>query len=708
MGTVVGTVEDCREMFEGSAQTRITPFSSSNQIGNPVAYKLVRVSGDGRLVPATDEEILEVNDADMHIVSDACQTVDYLATDEENLEVSQKNMHIASDACQTVGYLATDEENLEANETNMHIASDACQTVGYLATDEENLEANETNMHIASDSCETVCYLSAEGMPSGLSQFENSEAMNSGLLQSDNVPPYIDQYNGEMLQKVEQDERLGNVHGSQMPSTPSDANIQCSNEDTFNKEDQVHHVALLQEPISLSSNVENECNMNQPDMIEPCSNAAASPKETALSVTAQKPDFSRVRGDICLDNLPIKALQETFRATFGRETTVKDKTWLKRRIAMGLINSCDVPATNLTIKDNKLVGNQEKSNVMTNVISKDMGDDVRAAKPKDAPSSIDHVNASDHYYASEDYSSEQRAAKRVRKPTRRYIEELSETDEKQQNDKSMIPSKDQRLSEKPEVRSISVSSGKRVAVTRMVSLAGSEIEVPYVSHVRRSRPRENIMALMDCHSSCLENRASPAESNFSLTPSQLNNEVVKQDLVVKSASRPVQKEVATSHKNNEEPILSEVDQDTEPEHIDSSGNSSDDNNNMDVTIMQGGALRRKHHRAWTLSEVTKLVEGVSKYGAGKWSEIKKHSFSSYSYRTSVDLKDKWRNLLKASFAQSPSNSMGSLKKHGSMHIPMQILSRVRELVEKQSLVPPVSKVGGDSNRRERETRSDIL
>ena len=44
MGTVVGNVEDCREMFEGSAaQTRITPFSSTNQIKNPVAYKLVRV-----------------------------------------------------------------------------------------------------------------------------------------------------------------------------------------------------------------------------------------------------------------------------------------------------------------------------------------------------------------------------------------------------------------------------------------------------------------------------------------------------------------------------------------------------------------------------------------------------------------------------------------------------------------------------------------
>jgi hypothetical protein len=50
------------------------------------------------------------------------------------------------------------------------------------------------------------------------------------------------------------------------------------------------------------------------------------------------------------------------------------------------------------------------------------------------------------------------------------------------------------------------------------------------------------------------------------------------------------------------------------------------------------AFTRKHHRAWTLCEVMKLVDGVALHGAGKWSEIRKLAFSSYSYRTSVDLK----------------------------------------------------------------------
>ncbi|XP_056850478.1 uncharacterized protein LOC108828316 isoform X1 [Raphanus sativus] len=561
--TVVGTVEDCREMFDVSAQT---PFSSTNQIGNPVAYKLVRVAGDGRLVPATDEEILEVNETDTH----ACLTFDYLPAQ------------------------------------------------------------------------------------------ETSQVINLGLLRSDNVEPSTDQvssqsdYGEELLQKVEQDDRLV------MVSTPPDANIRCCNENNMFDEDQVHHD---HEPLPFSSDVQKGCDSNT---VEPCSDAASSPKETALPPAAGKPDFSLVRGEICLNNLPIKALQETFRATFGRETTVKDKTWLKRRITMGLTKSFDVPTTDLTIKDNKLVGSQHKAN--------DVGDDVRATSLKEAPSS-----------SAEDLSGEERAAKRVRKPTRRYIEELSETDEKQITDKSVLfPSKHQRLSEKSEVRSVSVSSGKRVTVTRVVPLGGSEVEVPYVSHVRRSRPRENVMALMECHTSCLEAKASAVENNL------LNSEVVSPGSVVKSASGPIQIEFATSHNNNNEEVhvLTEVDQDMELDHVDSSGNSSDDYNNTSAPTMQGGGLRRKHHRAWTLSEVTTLVEGVSKYGAGKWSEIKKLSFSSYSHRTSVDLKDKWRNLLRASFAQNPSNSMGSFKKHGSMHIPMEILLQVRELAEKQSLVPP--------------------
>lgn len=48
--------------------------------------------------------------------------------------------------------------------------------------------------------------------------------------------------------------------------------------------------------------------------------------------------------------------------------------------------------------------------------------------------------------------------------------------------------------------------------------------------------------------------------------------------------------------------------------------------------------RRKHHRLWTITEVRNLIEGVSQYGVGRWSRIKKVFFSASAHRTSVDLK----------------------------------------------------------------------
>lgn len=80
----------------------------------------------------------------------------------------------------------------------------------------------------------------------------------------------------------------------------------------------------------------------------------------------------------------------------------------------------------------------------------------------------------------------------------------------------------------------------------------------------------------------------------------------------------------------------ELEKDVELKDNDSSGNNSD-GNVVTVPTAKGG-MRRKHHRPWTLSEVLKLVEGVGRYGAGRWSEIKRIAFASYSYRTSVDLK----------------------------------------------------------------------
>ncbi|KAH6833365.1 hypothetical protein C2S53_007170 [Perilla frutescens var. hirtella] len=92
--------------------------------------------------------------------------------------------------------------------------------------------------------------------------------------------------------------------------------------------------------------------------------------------------------------------------------------------------------------------------------------------------------------------------------------------------------------------------------------------------------------------------------------------------------------------------------------------------------------RRKHHRLWTISEVRKLIEGVSQYGVGRWSRIKKLFFSASAHRTSVDLKDKWRNLLKASGMQEQGSQTQQGEKKRNMAwrpLPKSILGRVCEL-----------------------------
>ncbi|KAI9161352.1 hypothetical protein LWI28_016618 [Acer negundo] len=392
---------------------------------------------------------------------------------------------------------------------------------------------------------------------------------------------------------------------------------------------------------------------------------------------------------------------ELVEATFGRETTVKDKQWLKRRITMGLTNSCDVSTSSFVIKDNKLVNKDKEEN------RNNLGSDSAKAPAvrtvndncKDSPINCsdqieNHQIASgerlrnssiDDDFGAEDLNTEERAAKRVRKPTRRYIEELSEVESKEHSGKSIASTKNAGL------RQISIKSNVRpFKMARMDSFGGSGVEVPYVCRVRRSRPRKNVMALMGFHPIGMGVAATLVKKAIVVHNTQPNNESGDEALKARSAPEQIQQPVTAEPEKDKQ--LSAVDsieqgQNVEPKHIDPSGDTSDENV---VTVPTGkGGIRRKHHRAWTLSEVMKLVEGVSRYGAGRWSEIKRLAFASYSYRTSVDLKDKWRNLLKASLAQTPQDKKINSRKHASaMPIPAAILLRVRELAEMQSQVSP--------------------
>ncbi|CAL6403382.1 unnamed protein product [Bathycoccus prasinos] len=96
---------------------------------------------------------------------------------------------------------------------------------------------------------------------------------------------------------------------------------------------------------------------------------------------------------------------------------------------------------------------------------------------------------------------------------------------------------------------------------------------------------------------------------------------------------------------------------------------------------QGGPRRSKHHNPWGLDEAQALIEGVSRCGGGKWADIKKLGFPEIEHRTAVDLKDKWRNLLRIATLPTPSGRETAGKSGGDKkrEIPRAMLDRVREL-----------------------------
>ncbi|KAJ4906978.1 TRF-like 8 [Raphanus sativus] len=128
--------------------------------------------------------------------------------------------------------------------------------------------------------------------------------------------------------------------------------------------------------------------------------------------------------------------------------------------------------------------------------------------------------------------------------------------------------------------------------------------------------------------------------------------------------------------------------------------SSESEDDLSVTIKsKSRGDRRKHQRMWTIDEVVKLLDGISHFGLGKWTDIKNSFFHSASHRTPVDIRDKWRNLLKASHRyRHNGDEEGEEKRRWSAGrtIPKDILHRVRELASLHSKSKPLCDVHSSS------------
>ncbi|KAK3159252.1 hypothetical protein QOZ80_2AG0147830 [Eleusine coracana subsp. coracana] len=403
------------------------------------------------------------------------------------------------------------------------------------------------------------------------------------------------------------------------------------------------------------------------------------------SPVASSVHFSILRGEVCLDDLTIRELQEAFRATFGRQTTVKDKIWLKRRITMGLANSCDVPSSGCVVKDYRVFGKDGKQLDVPQAISLVKDQVINPVNERSSPSSS-------YYQSEEQQGSSKRlkrvpvtndepqrnlldehcTIKRVRKPTKRFIEELSDNEARDSPEKLSSPAKrvahDEVMLKPPVTPFQEVDSTRTSYPTRKDTLGGFSVHVPYVSRMRRGRPRKRFIWFVG------NKPLVQFEEAQTTVGAMLENDIEEGDHAMKAFKDP--------------PMVNAV-KGGHIEAVDNKGVHKLQGNayNAAANPKTNRAFTRKHHRAWTLCEVMKLVDGVALYGAGKWSEIRKLAFSSYSYRTSVDLKDKWRNLIRASKTQLPALEDGDCPRKSNpaiVPIPPSILLRVKELNELQS------------------------
>jgi len=91
--------------------------------------------------------------------------------------------------------------------------------------------------------------------------------------------------------------------------------------------------------------------------------------------------------------------------------------------------------------------------------------------------------------------------------------------------------------------------------------------------------------------------------------------------------------------------------------------------------------RRKQHNPWKIEETRMLIKGVSICGEGHWADIKRLDFPELLNRSPVDLKDKWRNLLR--LAQITDLNIRHRKGDKRTDLPRELLNQVKSLASIQ-------------------------
>ncbi|GFZ12812.1 hypothetical protein Acr_23g0011970 [Actinidia rufa] len=342
-----------------------------------------------------------------------------------------------------------------------------------------------------------------------------------------------------------------------------------------------------------------------------------------------------------LDKMTIDELHEAFRNMFGCETAVTDQQWLKSHLSFGL--------------QNLLVPSDENEGKMISPVSDQCSRRVFSPSTgvfnfKKKPRRVQHVRRERHenHASLKALSSDDRRAlfgfselieqenalitsKRSRKPPRRYIEESLEQNSRHRKRRHGISntcSRDKILHNGSYKQHNSKGREAKTFVCQKVPFKGACIQVPFGQPVCRKQLTRKVHESDNCKASRL--------------------------------------------------LGSNVDSDMESFSTKSQDDAFEDDYS---TGTRKGKSRRKNHMYWSVSEVLKLVEGVSNVWSWKMDRDKKAIVPFISY-------PHIRQMEKSSAGQLPTvaeqqrggySLVESRKKHGSQSIPLSILHRVREL-----------------------------
>ncbi|KAI3871318.1 hypothetical protein MKX03_034305 [Papaver bracteatum] len=392
-----------------------------------------------------------------------------------------------------------------------------------------------------------------------------------------------------------------------------------------------------------------------------------------------------------LDKLTTQELQYAFKNTFGLETTVKDRKWLINRILNGLQNFVEME--NVSGFSEREISSMNHVDMHLRCSNDSLGTDssfvdtknVLGFSEREEVSSTKHVDM--HVRCSDDSLGTDSSfasvvgnwAKPLCSSQTDKITSLDvyRTSHSKVNDtgfglmswRNRGAVKKRKRSRKPTRGFVEASDLKsRYCIEKLENrITSSKDKLNELSN-------QNLLnGVVEMASNCKQDTSGGSDSQVTCGRRKAKR-FAKQNTSVR-----VHEHDPGDNKNDRSLFDPEHSSDLESSHTEWQDDMSESDDCITTVSTRKDLSRRKNHRVWTLSEVMKLIEGVSQHGVGRWTEIKWLLFRSSAHRTAVDLKDKWRNLLKASGAKLKNRRKDYIGQKGSQPIPESALKRVKEL-----------------------------